>query len=117
MPKPKLDQTECWLVYFDGTVRWEILEEPENCRKTDRVIRRGKYVGSSVDYRGGGVRLARHARAAISKRTVKSGSAMIKNFVEKELRPTSAIQLKSTQMTLIQTTWCDTNAPPSSRWR
>jgi hypothetical protein len=61
MPKPKPDQIKCWLVYFDGTVRWEILEDPEN--------RRGKYVGSSVDYRGGGVRLARHARVAISKRS------------------------------------------------
>ena len=71
MPKPKPDQTNCLLVYFDGTVRWEILEEPENRRKTDRIIRRGKYVGSSVDYRGGEVRLDRHARAAISKRSSK----------------------------------------------
>lgn len=69
MPKPKPDQTNCWLVYFDGTVRWEILEEPENRRKTDRIIRRGKYIGSSVDYRGGGVRLDRHARAPLSKRS------------------------------------------------
>jgi hypothetical protein len=69
MPKPKPDQTKCWLVYFDGTVRWEISGHPENCRKTDRIIRRGKYVGSSVDYRGGGVRLDRHAQAAISKRS------------------------------------------------
>jgi hypothetical protein len=42
MPNRKPDQTKCWLVYFDGTVRWEILEEPENRRKTDRIIRRGK---------------------------------------------------------------------------
>lgn len=69
MPKPQPDQTECWLVYFDGTVRWEISEHPESCRKTDRIIRRGKYVGSSVDYRGGGVRLDRHTQAAMSKRS------------------------------------------------
>jgi hypothetical protein len=89
MPKPKPDQTNCWLVYFDGIVRWEILEEPENRLKTDRIIRRGKYVGSSVDYRGGGVRLDRHARAAISKEAVKLGSAIMKSFVEKEPRLTS----------------------------
>jgi len=45
------------------------IREPENRYKTDRIIRRGKYVGSSVDYRGGGMRLARHAQAAISKRS------------------------------------------------
>jgi hypothetical protein len=49
-----------------------ILGEPENRRK-NRIIRRGKYIGSSVDYRGGGVRLARHARATISKRSSKVG--------------------------------------------
>jgi hypothetical protein len=69
MPKPKPDQTKCWLVYFDGTVRWKILEEPENRRKTDLIIRRGKYLCWLSDYRGGEVRLARHARAAISKRS------------------------------------------------
>ncbi|PMD47764.1 hypothetical protein L207DRAFT_628350 [Hyaloscypha variabilis F] len=29
MPEPKPDQTKCWIVYFDGTVRWEILGSPK----------------------------------------------------------------------------------------
>ncbi len=67
MPKLKLEQTKCWLVSLDCTIRYETSDEPESRRKTERELRRGKHVGSSIDYCGGEVCLPRNARAAISK--------------------------------------------------
>ncbi|KAF5979964.1 hypothetical protein FCOIX_5092 [Fusarium coicis] len=63
LPEPTALEKTRWLVYFDGTVRWEMEDHPDDPfirRRTGVIVRRGKYVGSSVDYRGGGVRLDRH---------------------------------------------------------
>ncbi|KAM0563273.1 hypothetical protein ACHAPJ_000991 [Fusarium lateritium] len=70
LPEPTSEERACWLVYFDGTVRWQMEDVPDDPfvrRKTACVARRGKYVGSSVDFRGGGVRLDRHTVAAKTK--------------------------------------------------
>ncbi|KAF5579991.1 hypothetical protein FPCIR_10821 [Fusarium pseudocircinatum] len=70
LPEPTALEKTRWLVYFDGTVRWEMEDHPDDPfirRRTDVIVRRGKYVGSSVDYRGGGVRLDRHVSAAMTK--------------------------------------------------
>ncbi|KAJ4270034.1 hypothetical protein NW762_001707 [Fusarium torreyae] len=70
LPEPTSEERACWLVYFDGTVRWQMEDVPDDPfvrRKTTCVARRGKYVGSSVDFRGGGVRLDRHTVAAKTK--------------------------------------------------
>jgi len=70
LPEPTDKQRACWIVYFDGTIRWEMEDDPDDPfipRKTSSILRRGKYVGSSVDYRGGGVRLDRHMSAANTK--------------------------------------------------
>lgn len=75
LPEPTVEQKASWIVYFDGTVRWEMEDDPKDPlqrRKTDRIVRRGKYVGSSVDCRGGGTRLDRHISVAITKRSVES---------------------------------------------
>lgn len=70
LPEPTTEERTRWLVYFDGTIRWQMEDHPDDPsirRKTDRITRRGKYVGSSVDYRGGGVRLDRHISAVNTK--------------------------------------------------
>lgn len=67
MPEPTPDQRKCWLVYVDVTLRWEITGPPKDRHKTYRILHRGKYVGSSVDYRGGGSRLDKHACTAVTK--------------------------------------------------
>lgn len=70
LPKPNSDQRDCWLVYFDGTVRWELSGPLENRHRTNCIVRRGKYVGSSVDSRGGGARLDKHSKVALLKRSL-----------------------------------------------
>ncbi|KAI8672183.1 hypothetical protein NCS56_00680900 [Fusarium sp. Ph1] len=75
LPEPTIEQKASWIVYFDGTVRWEMEDDPKDPLqrwKTDRIVRRGKYVGSSVDCRCGGTRLDRHISVAITKRSVES---------------------------------------------
>ncbi|KAF4960937.1 hypothetical protein FGADI_587 [Fusarium gaditjirri] len=70
LPEPTALEKTRWMVYFDGTVRWETEDHPDDPfirRRTGVIVRRGKYVGSSVDYRGGGVRLNRHVSAAKTK--------------------------------------------------
>lgn len=69
MPLPTDADKKLWLVYFDGTERRDIIEIQEGAHESGTIVRRGKYVGSSVDNRGGGVRLAKHERAAVSKQS------------------------------------------------
>ena len=72
MPEPTADQRKCWLVYVDATVRWQMSGSAGNRHRTGLILRRGKYVGASVDSRGGGVRLDRHAQAAKSKKSIEA---------------------------------------------
>lgn len=67
MPNPTPDQARCWLVYVDCTVRREVHGTYEKLEELGQVIRRAKYVGSSVDNRGGGFCIARHYGVAVSK--------------------------------------------------
>jgi hypothetical protein len=67
MPEPTESQLERWLVYVDCTIRLEVSRTNEPLFDASRIVRKGKYVGSSVDTRGGGVRVARHCQVAITK--------------------------------------------------
>ncbi|KAI8412689.1 hypothetical protein FOFC_05950 [Fusarium oxysporum] len=81
LPEPTALEKTRWLVYFDGIVRWEIEDHPDDPfirRRTGVVVRRGKHVGSSVDYRGGGVRLDWHVSAAKTKTSLEGTEANLR---------------------------------------